>query len=74
MMFRCMALSTVIFVGESKNWLKDLVDKAKLLKVGSGLESSTDIGPLITKEAKKRVETLIQEGIKDGAKCLLDGK
>ena len=32
-----MALSTVIFVGETKHWIHDIVEKAKKLKVGSGL-------------------------------------
>lgn len=33
---RCMALATVIFVGESKNWIKDLIPKAKSFKIGAG--------------------------------------
>ena len=41
---RCMALSTVIFVGASKDWLPDIVEKARKLKVGSGLDPDTDIG------------------------------
>ena len=71
---RCMALSTVIFVGESVKWLPELVEKAKKLNVGPGHISSTDVGPLITKQAKKRVETLIQNGVDDGATLLLDGR
>lgn len=33
---RCMALSTVVFVGESKNWLPQLKELAEKLKVGNG--------------------------------------
>lgn len=71
---RCMALSTVLFVGETKEWIHDIVAKAKALKVGSGMDPTTDVGPLITKDAKKRAEGLIEQGIKDGAKLLLDGR
>jgi malonate-semialdehyde dehydrogenase (acetylating)/methylmalonate-semialdehyde dehydrogenase len=71
---RCMALSTVIFVGETKEWIHDIVAKAKGLKVGSGMDVHTDVGPLISRESKHRVETLIQQGVDDGAKLLLDGR
>jgi malonate-semialdehyde dehydrogenase (acetylating)/methylmalonate-semialdehyde dehydrogenase len=71
---RCMALSTVIFVGETKEWIHDIVAKAKALKVGSGMDASTDVGPLISRESKQRVETLIAQGVEDGAKLLLDGR
>jgi malonate-semialdehyde dehydrogenase (acetylating)/methylmalonate-semialdehyde dehydrogenase len=71
---RCMALSVVVFVGKSKEWVHEVVEKAKQLKVNGGLETGTDVGPLITKEAKERVEKLIQAGIDQGAECLLDGR
>ena len=45
---RCMALSVVILVGEAQGWLPDLVAKAETLKVGGGMESGTDVGPLIS--------------------------
>lgn len=69
-----MALSTVIFVGESKEWIHDVVAKAKKLKVGPGMDSTTDVGPVISKESKARVERLIQQGVDDGAQLLLDGR
>ena len=43
-----MALSVAIFVAESKEWMEDLVEEAKTLKVGSGFDDGVDIGPLIT--------------------------
>jgi malonate-semialdehyde dehydrogenase (acetylating) / methylmalonate-semialdehyde dehydrogenase len=46
---RCMALSTVILVGEAKKWLPDLVERAKALRVGSGFDD-VDLGPMISKE------------------------
>lgn len=34
---RCMALSTAVFVGEAQNWIPELVDRARKLKVNAGL-------------------------------------
>jgi malonate-semialdehyde dehydrogenase (acetylating)/methylmalonate-semialdehyde dehydrogenase len=42
---RCMALTTAVFVGDAKNWIPDLIEKAKKLKVNAGHEPGTDIGP-----------------------------
>jgi malonate-semialdehyde dehydrogenase (acetylating)/methylmalonate-semialdehyde dehydrogenase len=42
---RCMALTTAVFVGETKNWIPELIEKAKKLKVNAGHEPGTDIGP-----------------------------
>jgi len=71
---RCMALSTAIFVGETKNWIPELVEKAKKLKVGSGLDEKSDLGPVISPVAKKKIEDLIESGTKEGAKVELDGR
>lgn len=71
---RCMALSTVVFVGESKEWLPELVERARKLKVSGGFEPDVDLGPLITRQAKERVEKLIQSGVDQGAELLLDGR
>jgi acyl-CoA reductase-like NAD-dependent aldehyde dehydrogenase len=39
-----------------------------------GMDKTTDVGPMVTREAKVRAEMLIQQGIEDGAKCVLDGR
>lgn len=69
-----MALSTVVFVGKAREWLPELVERAKKLKVSSGFENDADLGPLITCDAKERVERLITSGVKQGATLLLDGR
>lgn len=71
---RCMALSTVVFVGKAKEWLPELVERAQKLKVSSGFEADADLGPLISPESLKRVERLIDSGVKEGAKLVLDGR
>jgi malonate-semialdehyde dehydrogenase (acetylating)/methylmalonate-semialdehyde dehydrogenase len=70
---RCMALPVAIFVGEAQEWIPDLVARASKLKVGPG-HMDVDIGPVVSKENKKRIESLIQQGIDQGAKLLLDGR
>lgn len=71
---RCMALSTALFVGESREWLPELVERAKKLKVNAGHVPETDVGPVISPESKKRICSLVQSGIDEGANVLLDGR
>lgn len=71
---RCMALSTVVFVDEAEEWLPELVERAKKLKISGGFEPDVDVGPLISREAKARVERIIQSGVEQGAKLILDGR
>jgi len=33
---RCMALSTVVWVGEARNWIPEIVERARKLKVNAG--------------------------------------
>ncbi|KNC86227.1 methylmalonate-semialdehyde dehydrogenase [acylating], mitochondrial [Sphaeroforma arctica JP610] len=71
---RCMALSTAVFVGESKAWMPEIMERAKKLKVSAGKEPNTDVGPVISPEAQKRIEGLIQSAIDEGAEVILDGR
>jgi len=50
-----------------------LVEAVKKLSVGSGLETGTDIGPLISSEAIDKVEALVGDAVENGAKVLLGG-
>ena len=71
---RCMATSVAVFVGEAQAWLPEVVERAKRLKVHAGTEPGTDVGPLISRRAKERVERLIASGVSEGAQLLLDGR
>lgn len=71
---RCMALSTALFVAESKEWLTDLTRMAKELKVNAGHLPGTDIGPMISEKARDRAYALVESGVKEGARLLLDGR
>jgi malonate-semialdehyde dehydrogenase (acetylating) / methylmalonate-semialdehyde dehydrogenase len=71
---RCMATSVTVLVGEAQKWIPDIVAKAKGLKVNAGVEKNTDLGPVVSKNAKHRILGLVEEGIKEGAKLELDGR
>ncbi len=71
---RCMANSMVILVGKARDWLPEIVERARALKVNAGCDRDADLGPLVSKNAKARVERLIDGGVQQGAKLLLDGR
>ena len=70
---RCMALTVAVLVGEAQQWIPELVAKARGLKVGPG-KDNLDLGPLISRAARDRVEGLIAKGAEQGAKLELDGR
>ncbi|GAB3250648.1 CoA-acylating methylmalonate-semialdehyde dehydrogenase [Chitinimonas naiadis] len=71
---RCMAISVAVLVGKAKEWIPDIVAKARTLKVNAGHEAGADLGPLINRQALGRVERLISRGQEEGAKLELDGR
>lgn len=71
---RCMATSVAVLVGAARDWLPDIVAKAKTLKVNAGAEAGTDVGPLVSRAAKQRVLGLIETGEQEGARLVLDGR
>ncbi|KEY64927.1 hypothetical protein S7711_08926 [Stachybotrys chartarum IBT 7711] len=71
---RCMALSTLVMVGETKDWLPELAEQAKALKVDGGFEEHADLGPVISPQSKARIEGLIASAEEEGATILLDGR
>jgi malonate-semialdehyde dehydrogenase (acetylating) / methylmalonate-semialdehyde dehydrogenase len=71
---RCMATSVAVFVGASKDWIPELVERAKTLKVNAGIEPNTDVGPVVSKAAKERILGLIGRGVEEGATLALDGR
>jgi malonate-semialdehyde dehydrogenase (acetylating) / methylmalonate-semialdehyde dehydrogenase len=71
---RCMALSTLVLVGKSREWLPEIVERAKALKVNGGFEPDADLGPVISPQSLARIEGLVQSGVDEGATLLLDGR
>jgi malonate-semialdehyde dehydrogenase (acetylating)/methylmalonate-semialdehyde dehydrogenase len=70
---RCMAISVAVFVGESKAWVDDLAERLAAVRPGAWDDSSAAYGPIISKAAHQRVLSLIQQGVEEGATCLLNG-
>lgn len=71
---RCMALSTLVMVGETKDWVPEIAERAKDLSMNGGFEEGADLGPVISPEAKKRIEDIITSAEKEGATIIMDGR
>lgn len=71
---RCMALSTLVMIGETEEWLPEIAERAKKLNVNGGFEDGADLGPVISPQSKTRIEQLIASAEEEGATILLDGR
>jgi malonate-semialdehyde dehydrogenase (acetylating)/methylmalonate-semialdehyde dehydrogenase len=72
---RCLAASLVFTVGNAREvFAEALADAATSRVVGYGLEDGVQTGPVISPESKTRIEGLIETGIREGAKPLVDGR
>lgn len=73
---RCMAGSTAVVIGDaSKTVLPALLDATRAIKVGpTDREAQPNMGPVISKQHKERVEQLVEAGVKEGAKVAVDGR
>jgi len=72
---RCLAVSVAVTIGEAQKTFRDsIAHAASQIKVGNGLESATQMGPVISRDAKTRIESLISAGVGEGAKPVLDGR
>jgi malonate-semialdehyde dehydrogenase (acetylating) / methylmalonate-semialdehyde dehydrogenase len=73
---RCMAISVAVPVGEKTGdrLVEALAPRIRMMKVGPATDPETEMGPVITAEAKQRIEGLIGQGVKEGAKLVVDGR
>ncbi|MGB2891227.1 MAG: CoA-acylating methylmalonate-semialdehyde dehydrogenase [Candidatus Acidiferrales bacterium] len=72
---RCLAVSVAVTVGDAqKSFTEEIAKIASTIRVGNGLEKDIQMGPVITRESKARIEGLIAKGAGEGAKVLLDGR
>ncbi len=72
---RCLGSDNVLVAKEIYKAFKErLVDAARNFKVGYGLDESTQMGPLTTKQGKEKVESFIEKGLGEGAVMVLDGR
>jgi malonate-semialdehyde dehydrogenase (acetylating)/methylmalonate-semialdehyde dehydrogenase len=72
---RCLASSVAIPVGEAnETFVKAMADIASSRKVGFGLDDEVEMGPVITPQSKGRIEQLIEKGVAEGARVVVDGR
>ncbi|MFZ0523783.1 MAG: CoA-acylating methylmalonate-semialdehyde dehydrogenase [Candidatus Acidiferrales bacterium] len=72
---RCLAVSVAVAVGEARDkFTNEIAKVASAIRVGNGLDKDSQMGPVITADSKRRIEGLIDTGVSDGAKLLLDGR
>ena len=72
---RCMAQSVAVAVGNVGDKLVgELSKKVVALKIGPGMDKSSEMGPLVTKEHLERVRGYVDLGIKEGADLVVDGR
>jgi malonate-semialdehyde dehydrogenase (acetylating)/methylmalonate-semialdehyde dehydrogenase len=74
---RCLGSDNIAIIGDDKryNEVKEaLLEAARALKMGYGLDESVELGPLTTQQGKEKVEQFIEAGVRLGAKLLLDGR
>jgi malonate-semialdehyde dehydrogenase (acetylating)/methylmalonate-semialdehyde dehydrogenase len=72
---RCLAVSVAVTVGEAQKTFRDAIaDAASSIKVGFGLDAGVQMGPVISRDSKQRIESLIAAGVSDGAKPIVDGR
>ncbi|WP_116655049.1 CoA-acylating methylmalonate-semialdehyde dehydrogenase [Pelagibacterium sediminicola] len=73
---RCMAISVAVPVGEetADRLVAALAPKIEALKIGPYSDAQSEMGPLITKAAQERVLSLIDRGVQEGARLVVDGR
>ena len=72
---RCMAVSLVVAVGEVADALVEAIkQRIPNVKVGDGMDASSEMGPLITREHRDKVASYIESGADEGATVVVDGR
>ena len=72
---RCLAGANVVAVGDVAGRLVEaLHSAADRLKLGSGMDPATTMGPVISREARDRVHSYVERGIQEGGKIVRDGR
>jgi malonate-semialdehyde dehydrogenase (acetylating)/methylmalonate-semialdehyde dehydrogenase len=72
---RCLAASLAVTVGKAKDWFPEAIAAAASSRVvGCGLDETVETGPVISASSKARIEGLIEKGISEGTKALVDGR
>lgn len=71
---RCLAASVIVTVGDHTDITESLVENARNRVTGYGMDQGVQMGPVISPESKSRIHSLIEQGVSEGAKIVLDGR
>ncbi len=72
---RCMAISVAVLVGDIADQIVPRVaERARALKVTNPMDLSAEMGPIVTQQAKERIEGYIATGVTEGASLVVDGR
>jgi malonate-semialdehyde dehydrogenase (acetylating)/methylmalonate-semialdehyde dehydrogenase len=72
---RCMAISATVAVGDAGDALVEALSaKAAAVKVGPGRDATSEMGPVVTREARDRIIGYIDSGQRQGARLAVDGR
>ena len=72
---RCMAISVAVAVGDAGDQLvARLAERTAQLRIGDGMAAGMEMGPVVTRAAKERIERLIGLGVEQGATLVVDGR
>jgi malonate-semialdehyde dehydrogenase (acetylating)/methylmalonate-semialdehyde dehydrogenase len=72
---RCMAVSMLVAVGDAADPLVEAIkERLPKVKVGDGMDPSSEMGPLVTPEHRDKVASYIERGREEGATVVADGR
>jgi malonate-semialdehyde dehydrogenase (acetylating) / methylmalonate-semialdehyde dehydrogenase len=72
---RCLAASLAVTVGSAGKTFPEMLREAALERVvGNGLEDGVHMGPVINHQSRERIEALVEDGVSQGARLVLDGR
>jgi malonate-semialdehyde dehydrogenase (acetylating)/methylmalonate-semialdehyde dehydrogenase len=73
---RCMAVSVAVPVGKKTAdiLLEKLIPRVEGLKIGPSTDTQADYGPMVTRQLLDKVRGYIDQGVKEGAKLVVDGR
>src|SRR5512137_1129239 len=72
---RCMAVSVAVLVGDVGDRIVPmLAERAKSLKIKNPMDLEAEMGPIVTQQAKERIDGYIGLGVQEGARLVVDGR
>jgi malonate-semialdehyde dehydrogenase (acetylating) / methylmalonate-semialdehyde dehydrogenase len=72
---RCLAMSLAITVGDARKAFTEAIEeKARNRATGYGLDAGIQMGPVITPESRTRIEGVVEQALREGARAVVDGR